>query len=121
MYKGIEQTDLGIRTDVIANIPKKLGIKILIRSMAPEVIAVDEIGGTEDSKMIHYAMCSGTKALLTAHGDSINDLKINPELHELIKYYLIEKIIVLDKNEREKIKSIYFLDKEKREYRKECI
>ena len=26
MYKGSEQTDLGLRTDVIANIPKKLGI-----------------------------------------------------------------------------------------------
>lgn len=121
MYKGSEQTDLGLRTDVIANIPKKLGIKILIRSMAPEVIAVDEIGGIEDSKMIYYAMCSGTKALLTAHGNSLNDIKINPELQELMKYYVIEKIIILDSHEKEKIKGVYFLDKEKRGYRRECI
>ena len=121
MYKGSEQTDLGLRTDVIANIPKKLGIKILIRSMAPEVIAVDEIGGIDDSKMIYYAMSSGTKALLTAHGNSLNDIKINPELQELMKYYVIEKIIILDSHEKEKIKGVYFLDKEKREYRRECI
>lgn len=121
MYKGFEQTDLGLRTDVISNIPKKIGIKLLIRSMAPEVIAVDEIGGIEDSKMIYYAMCSGTKALLTAHGNSLNDIKINPELQELLKYYIIEKIIVLDKYKKEKVQGVYFLDKNKKEYKRECL
>ena len=101
--------------------PKKIGIKLLIRSMAPEVIAVDEIGGIEDSKMIYYAMCSGTKALLTAHGNSLNDIKINPELQELLKYNIIEKIIILDKYKKEKIQGVYSLDKNKKEYKRECL
>ena len=49
MYKGIMQNDLGIRTDVINDIPKYLGMKMAIRSMAPQVIAADEIGSTKDS------------------------------------------------------------------------
>lgn len=48
MYKGTPQNDIGIRTDVIENINKAIGMKMLIRSMAPEVIACDEIGSKED-------------------------------------------------------------------------
>lgn len=48
MYKGIPQNDIGIRTDVIENISKSKGMRMLIRSMAPEVIACDEIGSKED-------------------------------------------------------------------------
>ena len=47
-YKGMPQNDIGIRTDVIENVSKSQGIKMLIRSMAPEVIACDEIGSKED-------------------------------------------------------------------------
>lgn len=43
MYKGIAQNDVGIRTDVLDNIPKAVGMKMLIRSMSPNVISADEI------------------------------------------------------------------------------
>lgn len=118
MYKGIPQRDLGLRTDIISNIPKTLGIKMLIRSMSPQIIAVDEIGGEEDAKIIYYAMCSGTKGLFTAHGNSFNDILLNPEIKQLLEYKILEKIIILDKKQKEKVSSIYFLDKEKREYRR---
>ena len=121
MYKGMEQTDLGLRTDVIAGIPKTIGIKILIRSMAPEVIAVDEVGGLKDAENINFAMCSGAKALLTCHGNSISDVKMNSELQELLQSGSIEKIVVLSQKEKEKTNGIYFLNKEKREYMRECI
>ena len=48
MYKGVPQNDIGIRTDVVENISKSKGMRMLIRSMAPEVIACDEIGSKED-------------------------------------------------------------------------
>ncbi len=48
MYQGVPQNDIGIRTDIIENISKSKGMKMLIRSMAPEVIACDEIGSKED-------------------------------------------------------------------------
>lgn len=118
MYKGQEQTDLGIRTDVMAGIQKNIGIKLLIRSMAPDVIAVDEIGGRLDCESIYYAMCSGTKVLLTCHGNSFEDVKKNLELNQLLNNYTIERVIVLDSNIKEKAKQIYFLDKEKENYLK---
>lgn len=63
-FKGIPQNDVGLRTDVIANIPKNIGIKMLIRSMAPKVIAVDEIGNKEDVEALQNAICSRNKNYL---------------------------------------------------------
>ncbi len=52
MYQGVPQNDIGIRTDVIENISKAKGMEMLIRSMAPEVIACDEIGSKDDALAI---------------------------------------------------------------------
>lgn len=61
MYKGAPQNDVGIRTDVIENINKAKGMKMLIRSMAPEVIACDEIGCKEDVQAIRRSYDSRCK------------------------------------------------------------
>lgn len=60
-YKGVSQNDVGIRTDVVSNVPKSIGMKMLIRSMAPQVIAADEIGGAEDVNAIQEIICSRNK------------------------------------------------------------
>lgn len=48
MYRGIPQNDLGIRTDILNNIKKSIGIEMLVRSMSPKVIVADEIGNEDD-------------------------------------------------------------------------
>ena len=48
MYNKVPQMDVGIRTDVINKCPKHIGIKMAIRSLAPDIIVVDEIGKKED-------------------------------------------------------------------------
>ena len=49
MYKGIPQNDIGCFSDVIDNVPKPIGINMLIRSMAPQIIICDEIALSIDS------------------------------------------------------------------------
>lgn len=95
-YKGISQNDLGIRTDVIDNIPKALGMKMLIRSMSPKVIIADEIGSKEDIEAIEYAVSSGVNGIFTAHGESLEQIKENPILNQLILKNYIDKILILD-------------------------
>ena len=95
MYQGVPQNDVGIRTDVIENIPKSIGMKMLIRSMAPEVIACDEIGSKEDIKAINEAILSGVKGIFTMHGKDMGDIKLNTNIKELIDNRKIEKIIFL--------------------------
>ena len=67
IYKGVPQNDIGIRTDVVENISKSKGIKMLIRSMAPEVVACDEIGSKEDILSIKEMFISGVKGIFTMH------------------------------------------------------
>ena len=95
MYKGTPQNDIGIRTDVIENISKSKGMKMLIRSMAPEVIACDEIGSKEDVQAIEEAMISGVKGIFTMHGKSMEDIKNNPQINNLIESKQIEKVLFL--------------------------
>ena len=102
LYKGIPQNDIGVRTDILENIPKPIGIKMLIRSMSPAVVAADEIGTKQDVEAIKEAVCSGVKGIFTAHGKTKEDVTKNPVLKELIDEGIIEKIIFLkiDENKR---------------------
>lgn len=98
-YKGIMQNDLGMRTDVINDIPKYIGMKMAIRSMTPKVIVADEIGNKRDSEAIKYAMCCGVKGIFTAHGASLEELEKNPEISDLLKNKIFEKIICIKDRE----------------------
>jgi stage III sporulation protein AA len=43
MHRGVPQNDIGIRTDVLDNVPKTIGIRMAVRSLAPKVVVADEI------------------------------------------------------------------------------
>jgi len=107
MYRGIPQNDLGIRTDILNNVKKNIGIEMLVRSMAPKVVVADEIGNEEDIEAIKYALCSGVKGIFTAHGENIETLKQNPIFNKMLKLKLFEKIIFLDNSARGQISTIY--------------
>ncbi len=68
-YHGVPQNNLGKRTDVLDGCPKILGIELLLRSMSPEVIAVDELGGEGDAELIEKSVYCGCTILATAHGE----------------------------------------------------
>lgn len=94
-YQGIPQNDLGIRTDVLDCCPKAEGMMMLIRSMSPEVVAVDELGDYEDIHAIEMTLHSGCKLLATVHGSSIEDIQKKPLLERLIKEHTFERYILL--------------------------
>lgn len=106
MHRGVPQNDVGIRTDVLDNVPKIIGIKMAVRSLAPNVIIADEIGNKDDSDVINYAVCSGVKGIFTAHGNSLQDLKSNPEISKLINLRIFERIIFLDSNKKGCVKNV---------------
>lgn len=95
-YMGTPQNDLGIRTDVLDCCPKAKGMLMLIRSMSPRIIAVDEVGSVEDIEAIEYVMNCGCKLIATVHGNSIDDIKNKPILGKLVKEKLFERYILLN-------------------------
>lgn len=107
MYKGIPQNDVGIRTDVVDNMPKPEAMRMLVRSMAPDVIACDEIGGKEDVEAIDYAVCSGVKGIFTAHGKDLEEISKNPQISKLLEKNTFERIILLNPKKRGDAECIY--------------
>lgn len=116
MYKGAPQNEVGLRTDVLDNIPKWIGMQMLIRSMSPKVIVADEIGNEKDIEAINYAVCSGIKGIFTAHGKNIEDIQLNPEINKLINNHIFERLIFLDENKKGEVSKVYNLNKINAEY-----
>lgn len=94
-YQGIPQNHMGMRTDVLDGCPKADGMLMLIRSMSPQVVAVDEIGAPEDVQAIKYAMHCGCKMLATVHGESMEEIRKKPLFEQLLKEQCFERYIIL--------------------------
>lgn len=99
-YLGIPQNDLGIRTDVLDCCPKAAGMMLLLRSMSPRVIAVDEIGDYEDIRAIEAVLNCGCRILATVHGNSMEDIEKKPLLKRFITEKIFHRYIVLGNEER---------------------
>ena len=76
---------------------------MLLRSMAPQVIAVDEIGNYEDIRAIEMTLNSGCKLLATVHGSSIDEIRKKPLLERLIKEHVFERYIICKKKRQERL------------------
>ncbi len=72
-FQGVPQNSVGIRTDVLDSCPKAKGMMLLVRSMAPGVVAIDELGAEEEWKALLYASYCGIALLSTMHGAGLED------------------------------------------------
>ena len=98
-YLGIPQNDVGIRTFIMDACLKVQGMMMLIRSMAPEVVAVDEIGSKEDLEAIAHIINCGSKIIATIHGYSIKDVDNLNFLSDYKIKSMFERFIVLHKQD----------------------
>lgn len=94
MYNKVPQMDVGPRTDVINKCPKHIGIKMAMRSLAPDIIVVDEIGNKKDIEQIQEAILTGIKILVTAHGNNVEELK-KGDIGTLINRGIFDYIVIL--------------------------
>lgn len=100
-YRGGATLDCGERTDVVTGGDKGHGISVLVRTFSPRVIAIDEIGKESDAEAIIHAGVSGCAVLATAHGSSLEDVKRNRELAEIIRLKLFDRLLVLSVDEKD--------------------
>lgn len=96
-YLGVAQNDLGMRTDVLDGCPKAMGMMLLIRSMAPGVIAVDELGSPEDAQAVEKVLRCGCHILATIHAENMEELKQKSFMQGLLREKAFERFIVLGK------------------------
>ena len=97
-YNGVSSMNIGKRTDVLSYCRKSDGFFMSIRAMSPKVIISDELGTVNDFEIVQYALKSGVKIIATAHGFSLDDVKRNLYLKNIIENNFFDRAFILDKS-----------------------
>ena len=98
-YQGVPQNDVGIRTDILDGCPKEKGMMMMLRGMAPKVVAVDELGGSEEEKALFKLLFCGIKVIATVHGEDLEDLRGKRSLDHILSSKQFERYIFLKRKE----------------------
>lgn len=85
----------GKRMDVLTGCPKPAGMDMVLRTMGPDYIALDEITAEEDCRAVIRAVGCGVRLLATAHASSMEDFQSRPIYAPLITYRIFETVIIL--------------------------
>ena len=92
---GIPQFNVGYRTDVMDSCPKSVGMMMMIRSMSPDVIIVDEIGSKDDVRALLDVFHAGVTVICTVHGSSLAEVQKRLSIRQLFQDTIFKRYIVL--------------------------
>lgn len=92
---GIPQLNVGESTDVLEGLRKQEAFSWLLRSMAPEIIITDELGGDTDAAAVLEAVNSGVAVCASAHGSNLQDAAARPALAALMSRRVFDLYAVL--------------------------
>ena len=113
-FDGEPQFYVGQNTDIYSFATKKFGLENGVRTLAPSVIAMDELGNSDDITSLNYAIGSGVKILATAHSDSIIEIYKKPYFKDILEQKVFERIVVLStRNGVGTIEGVYNAEKQK--------
>lgn len=104
---GVPQLDVGASTDVLDGLPKAEAVPWLIRSMAPNVIAMDELSGAEDAACVMDAWACGASVLATVHGTALAETANRPALSPLFSRRCFDLYVLLSSEGGGKITALH--------------
>lgn len=93
---GVSRFDVGTHTDILSGVYKAEGIELLMRSMNPEWIALDEITARRDIEEAVRASYCGVRFLATAHAASVHELQKRPLYRQLLASEVFENFVIID-------------------------
>ena len=72
---------------------------MVLRTMGPEVIAVDEITAGEDCLALRQAVGCGVRLLATAHAESVWDIKRRPLYRPILEENIFDSVLVMNRDQ----------------------
>ena len=93
---GTAQHDLGVTSDLFDGFYKAEGMQMALRAMAPDVIAVDELGGAADAQAVRSVQNGGAAILATAHAGSIEGAYQREGIGALLREGAFDRIVLLN-------------------------
>lgn len=85
----------GKRMDVLTGCPKHQGIELVLRTMGPQYIALDEITAEADCTALIGAANCGVRFLATAHGASLRDLHQRSIYRPLLERHIFSEVLFM--------------------------
>ncbi len=87
--------DVGECTDVLSGVPKAYGTLALLRSMNPQVIALDEITDPADFDAVRQIVGCGAAVFATMHGASLDEALRRKKFDKVLPIF--EKVAVIER------------------------
>lgn len=85
----------GKNTDILSGCSKEKGLDMVIRTMGPDTIAVDEITNHNDSQALVHAAWCGVNLLATAHAENTADLCSRPVYRSIVDSKIFDVALAL--------------------------
>ncbi len=97
---GMPGFSVGQMTDVLSGVQKDEGVYMLLRTMSPQWIAVDEITEDRDVDALLRSSFCGVRLLASAHAFSRSDLFSRPLYARMCALGLFDHLIMMDIHHR---------------------
>lgn len=96
LYGGVPQFDIGSHTDVLDGCPKAAAAMMLLKTMSPQLLVLDEITSDADIHAAEYASHCGVAVLASAHAWDLDDFRLRPLYQHLLKRNIFFKIFCIE-------------------------
>ena len=88
----------GCRLDVLYGLTKREGVEVLLKTMGPECIVVDEITSEQDCQAILQAANCGVRLAATAHAFDLADYRRRPVYRPLLENQVFDSFVILHRD-----------------------
>lgn len=95
MKNGVSLNDVGINSDILSGYPKNAAIQTALRTMAPQIIACDEISTDDEIAAIEQGANSGVIFVASVHAADFNDLVKRKQIEKLLNIGCFENVVLL--------------------------
>ena len=100
---GKPTLDVGINTDIMTGDHKEFSIISILRTMAEDTIAFDEIGTAEELELIRGGFNGGVRIITTIHAENLESLLKRNKKIPILSLGVFSHIIMLDRRFQFKI------------------
>ena len=97
---GQPALDLGPCTDLLCGYPKGEGMALAIRTLAPDLVVCDEIGGEKEADAVTDSLDAGVALLCSAHAGSLEQLLRRRPLRALLETGAFQWAVILESREQ---------------------
>ncbi|MFR4239877.1 MAG: stage III sporulation protein AA, partial [Butyricicoccus sp.] len=100
---GVPQLAVGRCTDVMEGCSKWQAAVMLLKTMSPALLALDEITAPEDAKAVSLCTHCGTAVIACAHAAGLDDLRQRPIYRELLALGAFHQAVIIEKQDGQRV------------------